>query len=32
MPDVAKVQTLVSGVMDEYNKIVAQITKEARGQ
>jgi hypothetical protein len=32
MPDVAKVQMLVSGVMDEYNKIVAQITKEARGQ
>ena len=32
MPDVAKVQTLVSGVMDEYNKIVAQITREARGQ
>ena len=32
MPDVAKVQTLVSGVMDEYNKIVAQVTKEARGQ
>jgi len=31
-PDVAKVQTLVSGVMDEYNKIVAQVTKEARGQ
>jgi tetratricopeptide (TPR) repeat protein len=32
MPDVAKVQTLVSGLMDEYNKIVAQITREARGQ
>jgi len=32
MPDVAKVQTLVSGVMDEYNKIVAQVTKEARGR
>jgi hypothetical protein len=32
MPDVAKVQTLVSGVMDEYNKIVAQVTREARGQ
>jgi hypothetical protein len=31
-PEVAKVQTLVSGVMDEYNKIVAQVTKEARGQ
>ena len=32
MPDVAKAQTLVSGVMDEYNKIVAQVTREARGQ
>jgi septation ring formation regulator EzrA len=32
MPDVAKVQTLVSAVMDEYNKIVAQVTKEARGR
>src|SRR5580765_7307086 len=32
MPDVAKVQTLVSGVMDEDNKIVAQVTKEARGR
>ena len=32
MPDVAKVQTLVSGVMDDYNKIVAQVTREARGQ
>jgi septation ring formation regulator EzrA len=31
-PDAAKVQMLVSGVMDEYNKIVAQVTKEARGQ
>jgi hypothetical protein len=31
-PDVAKAQTLVSGVMDEYNKIVAQVTREARGQ
>jgi len=31
-PDVAKVQTLVSGVMDEYNKIVAQVTREARGR
>ena len=30
MPDVAKAQTLVSGVMDEYNKIVAEVTKEAR--
>ncbi len=32
MPDVAKVQTLVSGVMDDYNKIVAQVTREARGR
>ena len=32
LSDVAKVQTLVSGVMDEYNKIVAQVTREARGQ
>jgi septation ring formation regulator EzrA len=31
-PDVAKVQTLVSGVMDEYNKIVAQVSREARGR
>ena len=31
-PDAAKVQTLVSGVMDEYNKIVAQVTREARGR
>jgi septation ring formation regulator EzrA len=31
-PNVDKVQTLVSGVMDEYNKIVAQVTKEARGR
>src|SRR5580765_4744534 len=31
-PDVAKVQTLVSGVMDEYNKTVAQVTREARGR
>jgi septation ring formation regulator EzrA len=31
-PDVAKVQTLVSGVMDEYNKAVAQVTREARGR
>jgi septation ring formation regulator EzrA len=31
-PDAGKVQMLVSGVMDEYNKIVAQVTKEARGQ
>jgi septation ring formation regulator EzrA len=32
LPDAAKVQTLVSGVMDEYNKIVAQVTREARGR
>ena len=32
MPDVNKVQTLVSGVMDEYNKIVQQVTREARGR
>ena len=32
MPDAAKVQTLVGGVMDEYNKIVAQVTREARGR
>jgi len=31
-PDAAKVQTLVSGVMDEYNKIVAQVSREARGR
>jgi hypothetical protein len=31
-PDVNKVQTLVSGVMDDYNKIVQQVTREARGQ
>ena len=29
-PDAARVTTLVSGVMDEYNKIVAEVTKEAR--
>jgi len=32
MPDVNKVQTLVSSAMDEYNKIVAQVTREARGR
>jgi septation ring formation regulator EzrA len=32
MPDIAKVQTLVSSVMDEYNKIIAQVTREARGR
>jgi len=31
-PDTAKIQTLVSGVMDEYNKTVAQVTREARGR
>ena len=31
-PDAAKAQTLVSGVMDEYNKAVAQVTREARGR
>lgn len=31
-PDATKVQTLVSGVMDEYNKIVQQVTREARGR
>jgi len=31
-PDAAKVQTLVSGIMDEYNKAVAQVTREARGR
>lgn len=30
MPDVNTVTVLVSGIMDEYNKIVAQVTKEAR--
>ena len=31
-PDATKVQTAVSGVMDEYNKIVAQVSREARGR
>jgi len=31
-PDANKVQTLVSAVMDEYNKIVQQVTREARGR
>ena len=31
-PDATKVQTLVSGVMDEYNKIVTQVMREARGR
>ena len=32
MPDVDRITRLVSGVTDEYNKIVAQVTREARGQ
>jgi septation ring formation regulator EzrA len=31
-PDLNKVQALVSSVMDDYNKIVAQVTREARGR
>lgn len=31
-PDVNQVTALVSGVMDKYNAIVAQVTKEARGR
>ena len=31
-PDANKVQTLVSAVMDDYNKIVQQVTREARGR
>jgi tetratricopeptide (TPR) repeat protein len=31
-PDIDKVTTLVSGVMDKYNAIVADVTKEARGR
>jgi hypothetical protein len=31
-PDIDRVTTLVSGVMDEYNKIVAEVTKEARAR
>jgi hypothetical protein len=31
-PDVDRVTALVSSIMDEYNKIVTQVTKEARGQ
>ena len=31
-PDVDRVTTLVSGVMDEYNKIVAEVAKEARAR
>jgi hypothetical protein len=32
MPDVDRVTSLVSGIMDEYNKIVTQVTREARGR
>jgi septation ring formation regulator EzrA len=32
MPDVERVTSLVSGIMDEYNKIVTQVTREARGR
>jgi len=31
-PDASKVQTLVSAVMDSYNKTVAEVTREARGR
>jgi len=31
-PDVDRVTSLVSGIMDEYNKIVTQVTREARGR
>jgi len=31
-PDAGKVQTLVSAVMDSYNKTVAEVTREARGR
>jgi hypothetical protein len=31
-PDVNQVSTLVSGVMDKYNAVVAQVTREARGR
>jgi iron uptake system EfeUOB component EfeO/EfeM len=31
-PDIDRVTTLVSGVMDEYNKIVAEVTKDARAR
>jgi septation ring formation regulator EzrA len=32
MPDVDRVTSLVSGIMDEYNKIVTKVTREARGR
>ena len=32
MPDMDRVTSLVSGIMDEYNKIVTQVTREARGR
>jgi hypothetical protein len=32
MPNAADVTRIISIVMDEYNKIVAQVTREARGQ
>jgi hypothetical protein len=32
MPDADRVTSLVSGIMDEYNKIVTQVTREARGR
>jgi len=32
MPEVDRVTSLVSGIMDEYNKIVTQVTREARGR
>jgi tetratricopeptide (TPR) repeat protein len=31
-PDVNQVTTLVSGVMDKYNAVVTQVTREARGR
>ena len=31
-PDINQVTTLVSGVMDKYNAIVTQVTREARGR
>jgi tetratricopeptide (TPR) repeat protein len=31
-PDLDRVTTLVSGVMDKYNAVVGQVTKEARGR
>jgi len=29
-PDAAEITTLVTGVMDKYNAIVSQVTREAR--